>query len=146
MTAKEEDELFDAYRRQIENEAYQKRVALRERQRLLNEQVYAMQLKQINENRMRQAQELTEKREELRLSQEMHRKNMEMDRAAQDARRQANEKLREELKEQARARDLQMANEKKIANTLPDSSHPCEIGDCATLHPNYRQILSFDQK
>lgn len=109
--------------------------------------MYAYQSKQIAENRERSLRELHEKRQEQLLAQQEHRRNMEMEEVAINARRQKSNELRLQLLEQTRARELQLVKDKSEKQDKDDhEQHVCDVDDVISLHPNFRQILSFEQK
>lgn len=88
-----------------------------------------------------------EKRQEQLLAQQEHRRNLEMEEAALNARKQKSNELRLTLLEQARARKLQLKKDKsEKQDTDEHEQHVCDVDDVISLHPNFRQILSFQQK
>lgn len=101
------------------------------------------QWKQITENRERILRELDEKRQEQLLAQQLHCQNMEMEEAALRAKRQQSIDLRKQLMEQDR-RLQETKNDQQ--NDLRNAQHVCDVDDVISLHPNFRQILSFSQK
>lgn len=110
-----------------------------------SQEVYAYQSKQIAENRDRNLRELHEKRQGQLLGQQIHRKNMELEEAAMRLKRQQSNELREHLMEQIRAREQQSMKGEQPPD-VQNAQHVCDVGTAISLHPNYRQILSFNQK